>query len=241
MKGRLIGLGTGPGDPELLTLKAARALEEAHVVAHFAKLGNRGHARGIIGERLRPEAIELPLHYPMTTEVHKNDPEYLETIRRFFDASAVALAAHLDAGRTVVVLSEGDPFFYGSYMHIHVRLCGRYPTEVIPGITSMSGCWSLVGVPPVRGDEVLCVLPATMAEAELQRRLADTDAAVIIKIGRNLAKVRRVLAQCGRLGEAFYVERATMADGRFMPLASKEGDDAPYFAIVFVPGWGDKR
>jgi precorrin-2/cobalt-factor-2 C20-methyltransferase len=241
VKGRLIGVGTGPGDPELLTLKAARALDEAHVVAHFAKLGNRGHARSIIGERLRAEAIELPLYYPMTTEINKNDPDYLETIRQFFDASAGAVAAHLDAGRTVVVLSEGDPFFYGSYMHIHVRLARRYDTEVIPGVTSMSGCWSLIGIPPVQGDDVLTVLPATLAEAELQRRLGDTEAAIILKIGRNLAKVRRALARIGRLNDAFYVERATMADGAFMPLSDKTDDCAPYFAIVFVPGWEKSR
>ncbi len=235
--GRLIGVGTGPGDPELLTLKAVRALGEADVLAHFAKRGSRGNARAIVEGKLRPDVIELPLLYPVTTEIDKAEPEYQSAIQAFYEELARAVAAHLAKGRTVAVLSEGDPLFYGSYMHLHVRLSAAYETEVIPGVTAMSGCWSQAGLPIVQGDDVLSVLPGTMSEFELTRRLADTDAAVIMKVGRNLSKIRRALEAAGKLASALYVERGTMANAASMRLADKPDDRAPYFAIVLVPGW----
>jgi precorrin-2/cobalt-factor-2 C20-methyltransferase len=238
--GRLIGVGTGPGDPELLTLKAVRALSEADVLAHFAKRGNAGNARAIIGAHARPDWIELPLLYPVTTEIDRNDDAYKAQILAFYEESADAVAAHLQTGRTVAVLSEGDPLFYGSYMHLHVRLAHRFPTEVIPGVTAMSGCWSQAGLPIVQGDDVLTVLPGTMAEVELSRRLADTDAAVIMKVGRNLPKIRRALQTAGKLSQAVYVERGTMANTATIPLGEKRDDIAPYFSIVLVPGWSGK-
>jgi precorrin-2/cobalt-factor-2 C20-methyltransferase len=234
--GRLIGVGVGPGDPDLLTLKAVRAMQTAHVVAHFAKAGNASNARAIVRQFLRADVTELPLLYPVTTERSANDPEYRSAIQGFFDAAASAVAAHLDAGRTVAVLSEGDPLFFGSYMHLHVRLMKHYPTDVIPGVTGMSGCWSAAGLPIVQGDDVLTVLPGTLDEAELIRRFRQNDPTVVMKVGRNLSKVRRALAAAQRLNNAIYVERGTMDDERLMPLADKTDDWAPYFAIVLVAG-----
>lgn len=238
--GRLIGVGTGPGDPELLTLKAVRALESADVVAHFAKRGNASNARAIVAAHLRPGIIELPLLYPVTTELHRHHNDYRAQIADFYDASAASVADHLDAGRTVAVLSEGDPLFYGSYMHLHVRLAHRFETEVIPGVTAMSGCWSAAGLPIVQGDDVLSVLPGTLTQADLANRLVAADAAVIMKVGRNLPAIRRALADAGKLTEAVYVERGTMANGAVMRLIDKQDDAAPYFAIVLVPGWKGK-
>jgi precorrin-2/cobalt-factor-2 C20-methyltransferase len=234
---RLIGVGVGPGDPELMTLKALRALREADVVAHFAKAGNPSKARAIAAAHLRPEVTEVPLLYPVTTEIPKHEPAYCSEIAAFYDGCADALAAHLDACRSVAVICEGDPLFYGSYMHLHVRLAARYPTEVIAGVTGMSGCWSAVGAPIAQGDDVFTVLPGTLPEEELERRLRDADAAVIMKVGRNLPKVRRALARSGHLARAMYVERGTMKDAVVMRLADKADDCAPYFAIVLVPGW----
>jgi precorrin-2/cobalt-factor-2 C20-methyltransferase len=230
-------VGTGPGDPELLTVKAVKAIGSADVLAWFAKEGKRGNGRGIVEGMVGEGTIELPLYYPVTTEIHRAKPEYVDQVTGFYEASTRAISEHLDAGRTVVVLSEGDPLFYGSYMHLHVRLAGRYPTEIVPGVTAMSGCWSAAGLPIAQGDDVMAVLPGTLGESELARRLADAEAAVIMKVGRNLPKIRRALAATGRAGRAFYVERGTMAEGRVMRLADKAGDDAPYFAIVLVPGW----
>lgn len=238
--GRLYGVGTGPGDPELLTLKAVRALGEADVLAFFAKAGRSGNGRKIVEGLLKPDMLELPLYYPVTTEIDKDHDEYKRQITAFYDASAAAVAEHLSAGRTVAILSEGDPMFYGSYMHLHVRLADRFPTEVIPGITAMSGCWSLSGLAIVQGDDVLSVLPGTMVEEELSRRLGDTQAAVIMKVGRNLPKIRRALSSAGRLSEAIYVERGTMAESRSIRLSEKLDDTAPYFSLVLVPGWSGR-
>jgi precorrin-2/cobalt-factor-2 C20-methyltransferase len=235
--GRLIGLGVGPGDPELLTLKAMRTLAEADVVAHFAKAGNVSNARKIIERHLRTGVEELPLLYPVTTEMPKDTASYRDAICGFYDVSAASVARHLDAGRTVAVLSEGDPLFYGSYMHLHVRLAHRYRTEIIPGVTAMSGCWSLAGTPIAQGDDVFVVLPATLPEAELERRFADADAVVVMKLGRHLEKIRRVLGRTGRLARAIYVERGTTADAVTMPLEQKADDNAPYFSVILVPGW----
>jgi precorrin-2/cobalt-factor-2 C20-methyltransferase len=234
---RLIGVGVGPGDPELMTLKAQRALREADVVAHFAKAGNSSRARTIAEGHFRPDVTELALSYPVTTEIPKHAPAYCGAIAAFYDACADTISTHLDANRAVAVLCEGDPLFYGSYMHLHVRLSVRYPTEVIAGVTGMSGCWSAVGTPIAQGDDVFTVLPGTLPEEELERRLGDADAAVIMKLGRNLPKVRRALARSGQLGRALYVERGTMKDAVVKRLADKADDCAPYFAIVLVPGW----
>jgi precorrin-2/cobalt-factor-2 C20-methyltransferase len=237
MNARLIGVGVGPGDPELITLKAARALAEADVVAHFAKAGNASNARRIVAQHLRPGVEELPLCYPVTTEMPSRSGDYRDAIRDFFDTSAAAVAGYLDAGRTVAVLSEGDPLFYGSYMHLHVRLAPRYRVEVVPGVTAMSGCWSLAGAPIAQGDDVFMVLPATLPEAELERRFLDADAAVVMKLGRHLGKVRRVLERTGRLSRAIYVERGTTAEAVTLRLEDKRDDDAPYFSVILVPGW----
>ncbi|MEX0809918.1 MAG: precorrin-2 C(20)-methyltransferase [Dongiaceae bacterium] len=241
MSGRLIGVGTGPGDPELLTLKAVRVLGEADVVAHFAKRGNSSTAHAIVATHIRQSAINLPLLYPVTVEIGHKDPAYGECIARFFDESAEAVAAHLDAGRNVAVLSEGDPLFYGSYMHLHVRLADRYSTEVVSGVTGMSGCWSAAGLPIAQGDDVLSVLPGTLDEIELTRRISGTEACVVMKVGRNLAKIRRALEKAGRLADAVYVERGTMASMAIVRLSEKFDDQAPYFSIVLVPGWSARR
>jgi precorrin-2/cobalt-factor-2 C20-methyltransferase len=220
-----------------MTLKATRILAEADVVAHFAKAGNPSNARQIVERHLRAGVEELPLLYPVTTEMPKHATCYRDAISDFYETSAASVARHLDAGRTVAVISAGDPLFYGSYMHLHVRLAQRYRTEIVPGITAMSGCWSLSGAPIAQGDDVFVVLPATLPEAELERRFADADAAVVMKLGRHLEKVRRVLSRTGRLSRAIYVERGTTTDAVTMPLEQKRDDVAPYFSVVLVPGW----
>jgi len=215
-------------------------LQECEVVAHFAKAGNASNARAIVASHLRPGVAELELLYPVTTEIPSNTPAYCNKMREFYDASASAVAAHIDAGRSVAVICEGDPLFYGSYMHLHVRLSTRYPTDVIAGVTGMSGCWSAVGTPMAQGNDVFTVLPATLPQSELERRLVDAHSAVVMKLGRNLPKVRRALDHAGRLDRAIYVERGTMANAVVMPLTAKADEEAPYLAVVLVPGFEDR-
>lgn len=232
--GLLIGVGVGPGNPDLMTVRAIRALESADVVVHFAKAGNSGNARATAAQYMKPGTDEMPLLYPVTTEHATTEPAYRCAIDRFFDESAARIAQQLSAGKIVAVLSEGDPLFFGSYMHIHVRLMSRYRTEVIPGITAMSGCWSAAGLPIVQGDDVLTVVPGTLDHDDLVRRLRQNEPTVIMKLGRNLPKVRLALVASNRLENAIYVERGTMHNERLMPLAQKTDDAAPYFAIVLV-------
>jgi precorrin-2/cobalt-factor-2 C20-methyltransferase len=239
--GKLIGVGVGPGDPELITLKAVRALAAADVVAHFAKAGNASHARTIAAPHMRPHVAELPLAYPVTTELPSCSTAYRDALRAFYDGAAATIAAQIEAGRVVAVICEGDPLFYGSYMHLHTRLAQRFPSEIVAGVTGMSGCWSAAGTPIAQGNDVFAVLPATLPEDELAQRLSNADAAVVMKVGRHLAKVRRALKTSGRLPHAIYVERGTMADAKMIPLAARAEDDAPYFAIVLVPGWEERR
>ena len=233
--GKVICLGLGPGDPDLMSLRAWRILQAARHVAWFCKRGRRGNARRTVEGMLNPGATEYEMAYPVTTEIPVSDPAYNRLLAAFYDDWSDRLAA-LAETRDVVVLCEGDPFFYGSFMHLHARLQGRAAIEIVPGITGMSGCWTATGQPITWGDDVLTVLCATLPEAELARRAADTDALVVMKIGRNLGKLQRALASAGRLGAAWLVERGTMAGERVGPLA--EAETAPYFSIALVHGQG---
>ncbi|CAM3861287.1 Precorrin-2 C(20)-methyltransferase [Pseudomonas reidholzensis] len=235
-RGRLLGLGVGPGDPELITVKALRLLREAPVVAYFVAKGKRGNAFGIIEAHLQAEQTLLPLVYPVTTEVLPAPLSYEQVISDFYDQAGEQVAAHLDAGRDVAVICEGDPFFYGSYMYLHDRLAQRYEAEVIPGVCSMLGGASVLGAPLVYRNQTLTVLSGVLPAEELKRRLADADAAVIMKLGRNFPKVRQVLGELGMDGRALYVERATMANQKIVALDAVDPQSSPYFSLIIVPG-----
>ncbi|TMJ42998.1 MAG: precorrin-2 C(20)-methyltransferase [Alphaproteobacteria bacterium] len=237
VSGKLVGVGVGPGDPELITIKAVRVLKQADLVAHFAKAAQRGNAWTIAARYLKPAVRELCLVFPVTTELPRHEATYCDIIRGFYDTAAGEIAAHLDEGCLVAVVCEGDPLFYGSYMHLHVRLASRFRTEIVAGVSGMSGCWSAVGTPMAQGDDVFSVVPGTLAQDELERRIIEADAVVLIKLGRHLPKVRRALERTGRLERAVYVERGTMTGEMAIPLAAKPDDCAPYFAVVLVPGW----
>ncbi|WP_332694552.1 precorrin-2 C(20)-methyltransferase [Bosea sp. (in: a-proteobacteria)] len=235
----LYGVGLGPGDPDYMTVRARDIILRADRLVHFCKRGRRGNARVTADAIVAPDAArEIELAFPVTTEVPVEDEGYTGPIAAFYDAAAERLAEEMAAGRTIAVLCDGDPFFYGSFMHLWRRLAQRFPTEVVPGVTGMAGAWTRAAAPITWGDDVMTVLPGTLAEGELTRRLADTDAAVIMKLGRNLPKVRRALQGAGLINRAIYVERATMADQRVLRLADKRDDEAPYFSMILVPGEG---
>ena len=236
--GRLFGIGLGPGDPELLTVKAVRLIQAAPVVGYFAKAGRRGNAREIVDRWMTGDAEELPLYYPMTTEHAFDSPVYVSVLAEFYRNAVATISAHLDAGRDVALLSEGDPLFYGSFMHLYIRLRASYPVTLVPGVMGMAGCWSAAAEPMTWGDDTLLVLPGTLALEDLIARLRGTDAAVIMKLGRNFAKVRTAVQEAGLLDRAIYVERGTMADEVVMRLAEKTEGEAPYFSLILIPGQG---
>jgi precorrin-2/cobalt-factor-2 C20-methyltransferase len=237
-RGTIFGLGLGPGEPDLMSVRADRLLRQARHVAYFRKAGKPGQARQIVAGMLADGVIEFPMEYPVTTEIPLDDPAYNDALGPFYADCARHLRTLSDAGEDIVVLCEGDPFFYGSFMHLYTRLRDTNPVQVVPAITGMSGAWTATGQPITWGDDVLTVLMGTLPEAELARHMADTDALVVMKIGRNIDKVRRALETAGRMDRAWLVEYATMPGQKVMRLAEVEGRVTPYFSIVLVHGQG---
>ncbi|MFL9827362.1 precorrin-2 C(20)-methyltransferase [Rhodoplanes sp. SY1] len=238
MTATVYGVGLGPGDPELISVKADRLVRGAAVVAYFCKAGRTSNARTIAAGLLAPDVIEIAMAYPVTTEIAFKDPAYNAALKDFYQDCVARLTAHTDQGRDVIVLCEGDPFLYGSFMHLHTRLAGRVPLVVVPGIPGMAGCWTATAAPITWGDDILTVLPATLDEATLVDRMGRADALVIMKLGKNLPKVRRALTTAGLIERAVYVERGTMAGETVLRLADKPDDAAPYFSMVLVHGEG---
>mgnify|MGYP003429106837 FL=1 len=235
-RGTVFGVGVGPGDPELLTVKAARVLRSTRVVAYFAKRAKTGNAYATAQQYLHPEVELMPLYYPYTVEISPNHPDYITSMRTFYDESAERVAARVAEGLDVAVLCEGDPLFYGSYMYLHDRLAQREACRVIPGITSFAGCAAGAGIPLVSTDRTFSIIPGTLPEAELEAKLRGSDAAAIIKLGRHFGKVRRVLERLGRCDNAMYFEHGTTAHERAMRLRDKLDDKSLYFALIIVPG-----
>ncbi len=231
MSGILYGIGLGPGDPELITLKAARLIGAAGVVAYPALPGVESLARGIAAGLLPAGVVELVIEVPMRLERAPAQAAY--------DLGAARIAEALEAGQDVVFLCEGDPFFYGSFMYLHARLSGRFAVEVVPGVTSLSAASARAGVPLVARSEVLTVVPAPLEDAALEARLAGADAVAILKVGRHLGRVRALVERLGLMQRAVYVERASMAGERLLPLAEAP-DPAPYFSMILITKGADR-
>jgi precorrin-2 C20-methyltransferase/precorrin-3B C17-methyltransferase len=235
MTGRLFGVGLGTGDPKLLTLRAVEVIEAADVIAYHSAKHGRSNARRIAAAHIRPDHVEEHLVYPLTTETTNHPGGYRGAMDEFYEEAAARLAAHLDAGRDVAILSEGDPLIYSSYQHMHKRLAHRYPTETVPAVSSISASVAALGRPLTEADEVLTVLPGTLPTEELAARLASTDSAVILKLGRTFPSVREALRMAGRLDDAWYVERATMPEQRVALLADVDPETVPYFSMAVLP------
>ncbi len=236
MSGRLWGVGVGPGDPELVSVKAARLMAAADVIAYHSGPSGRSGARAIAEPYLRAGQVEELMVYPVTTGTTDHPGGYYGAMEDFYDHWAGRLAAHLSAGRDVVVLAEGDPMFYGSYMYLHDRLAGRFEAEVVPGVTGIAGATAALAQGLCRHEDVLTVLPGTLPVPELARRLADTDAAVVMKLGRTFPGVVEALRQAGRLGDAWYVEYASRQAQRVLPVREVAPGGVPYMALVVVLG-----
>jgi precorrin-2/cobalt-factor-2 C20-methyltransferase len=224
-RGRLYGLGVGPGDPELLTLKALRLLREVQVIAYPAPEHGDSFARAIVASWIGGHQQEIAIRFPM-----RRGPPPVS----IYDGAAAALAAELDRGRSVALLCQGDPFFYGSFINVFARLAGRYRIEIVAGVSSLTACAAAAGLPLVSRDETLSVIPATLDKAQIAVRLAAADVAVVVKLGRHIEKIRRVLDRIGLLDSAIYVEHATLPTQRVAPLACINPDDAPYFSMALV-------
>ncbi len=236
--GTIHGVGLGSGDPDLITVRAHRLLTNARHVAYFRKAGRAGQARKIIEGLLRADVVEYPMEYPVTTEIALTDPEYNQRLSGFYADCAAHLLKLSQGGEDVVVLSEGDPFFYGSFMHIYARVRDHVPVQVVPAVTGMSAAWTATGEPITWGDDILTVLMATLSEEELAARMKSTDALVVMKIGRNINKVRAALKASGKYDDAWLVEYASMPEQTVQKLSATQDRAVPYFSIIIVHGQG---
>jgi len=231
MSGLLYGLGVGPGDPELITLKALRILRQAPVVAYPALEKGKSFARGIVACWLSPAQLEIPIRIPMEAARFPAQAVY--------DRAAAEIASQLEAGRDVAVICQGDPFFYGSFMYLFGRLAERFATAIVPGVSSLTACAAAACFPLAAREDVLVILPATLPEEVLECRLKEVDAAAIIKLGRNFAKVRDLLDRLGMGANSRYVEHATLGSERVLKLAQVSDDEPPYFSMILYHRRGE--
>ena len=238
MKGVIYGTGLGPGDPDLMSVRADRLVRGSKHIAFFRKLGRKGRARSIVDGMLRKDVIEFAMEYPVTTEIPLSDPRYNEALSAFYETCTQHLCALSASGEDVVVLCEGDPFFYGSFMHLFTRLQATCEVQVVPAITGMSAAWTVSGAPITWGDDILSTVMGTLDEALLTDAMTRADALVVMKIGRNLPKVRRALAAAGKTDRAVLIEYASMEGQTVCPLSEFCGETLPYFSIIVVHGQG---
>jgi precorrin-2/cobalt-factor-2 C20-methyltransferase len=230
-KGTLYGLGVGPGDPELITLKAHRLLTHAPVLAYPAPEHGDSLARSIVASHLSGEQTEIAIRMPLDLNRFP--------VEAVYDQAAIDIAEHLDAGRDVAAICEGDPFFYGSFMYLFGRLADRHEVVVVPGVSSLMACPAAAGAPLAARDDALLICPGIMDEAVMRARLSNVEAAVVIKVGRHLDKVRRVLTELDLVEHAHYVEHATMADQVVLPFSEIDAAKAPYFSMVLIHRRGE--
>jgi len=226
MTGTLYGLGVGPGDPELVTLKALRLLRAVPVLAYPAPDVGDSFARSIVAPHLPGGQAEIAIRVPMRV-----DPAPAQVV---YDAAAIEIAGHLDAGRDVAVLCEGDPFFYGSFMYLFGRLAERHRVEVVPGVSSLTACAAATGLPLAARNDVLTVLPAPLPEEELRPRLQAAEAVAIMKLSRHFNKISQLLEETGLYDGSRYVERATLGHQRVLKLSEVDPDTVPYFSMILA-------
>ena len=230
MSGILYGVGLGPGDPELMTVKSSRLISDAKVIAYPSLAGGESFARSIAANIISPQAEEIVMDVPMTVERAPAQAAY--------DIGAKSIAASLDRGDDVICLCEGDPFFYGSFMYLYARLATDYQVVVVPGVTSITACAARAGMPLAARNERLTVLPGPLPEEELRDRIEGAESVVIMKVGRHLPKIRAVIEQLGLTGQASYIERVSLPDELVCPLAEAP-EKAPYFSMIILTKGAD--
>ena len=236
--GKIYGVGVGPGAVDLLSVRADKLVREAKYIAFFRKAGRAGHARQIASTLLSKDVIELAMEYPITTEIPLSDQRYSEVLSEFYKKYSNKIISLSQTGIDLVILCEGDPFFYGSFMHIYSRVKDKCPVEVVPAITGMSAAWTATDIPITWGDDILTVLMGTLDRTTLENQLQDTNAAIIMKIGHNLPKIKKALERSERFYDAFIVEYAAMDRQTVQRLSDYNTENAPYFSIIILHGQG---
>jgi precorrin-2/cobalt-factor-2 C20-methyltransferase len=228
---KIWGLGIGPGDPDLITLKAHKILQLVDVIAYPELVDGESLVRAIAAPHISGVQEEIVISTPMVVERYP--------AQNVYDKAALTIGAAVEAGKSVAILCEGDPFFYGSFMYLFARLSEKYPVQVVPGVMSLSACSAELGLPLAARNDVVSVIPGPLDEKVLETQLLATNVAAIIKVGRHLGKIKRVLQKIGATENAHYIERATMKNQRIQPLSHVDDDSAPYFSMIIVRRSGE--
>jgi len=187
--------------------------------------GGDSFARAIAVDAFSANTKEIRIDIPMDVARYPAQDAY--------DNAAVEIAAHLDKGDDVVVLCEGDPLFYGSFMYLFARLNGKHKIEIVPGVTSVTACAAELQRPLSARNEVLTIIPGTLDEDDLKQRIDAADALAIMKVGRHLPKIRDVLSDLNLIDHAEYIERASLPNQKRFKL-SEAPEKAPYFSMILV-------
>lgn len=235
-KGKIYGVGVGPGDPELITIKGLKAIESADIIAFHQAANKKSNALTIAECWIKDSQSLLPLIYPITTQTPPDKLSYDDILSKFYDDITLELASHLEQGKTITVLAEGDPLFYSSFMYIHDRLADRFHTTIIPGVTSISGASAALATPLCYRNETFTVLSAVLDEATLKQKLAEKSAFAIMKLGRNIDKIINILKELQLFDKALYIERASMKDEKICSLSEVDSSCTPYFSLILIPG-----
>ena len=234
-KGHLFGIGVGPGDPELITLKALKCLQKADIIAHPTATGKSGNALKTIEPHLRPEQTLLPLTYPATAGPVADSPDYLNLMHSFYDETANEMRNQLNEGKNIALICAGDPFIYGSFIYWHARLAGEFDITIVPGITSIVAGATALEMPLCHREDIVTIIPATIDEEEMVKRIQNTDRAVILKLGRTFPKVVRALKQANKFEDAYYIERASTEKQRIKRVSEVTPEEVAYFSIIVLP------
>ncbi|MBH19132.1 MAG: precorrin-2 C(20)-methyltransferase [Crocinitomicaceae bacterium] len=232
--GKIYGVGLGPGDPELITIKAAKIIRQSKYLFFFKKKGNKGRAFEIVKNMISKDTTHISLEYPVTTEIHFSSDTYKKKINDFYKECVEKIELILKQNIDICLLCEGDPFFYGSFIHLYEKLKNNFQVEIIPGITGMSGAWSATKIPMIWGKEVLTVLMGTLEKNKLKQYVKNTDGLVIMKIGKNFSKICKILKDEGLFDKAYLISNATTSEERVIKLNKASFDSVPYFSIILI-------
>ena len=233
-KGKIYGIGLGPGDPALITLKSANLIKSSDYIFFFKKKNSESRAFSIVKEIIKDNAFKIALEFPITTEIDSMRKEYKNIMKNFYEQCVIKIDNILKKSCDICLLCEGDPFFYGSFIHIFQRLKERFDIEIVPGVTGMSGAWSSSKIPMVSGNEIMTIIMGTLDEAKLKIQIKKSDVLVIMKIGKNFKKIFKVLKEQNLLDKAYLISNATTKKEKIYKLDTINAEIVPYFSIILL-------
>lgn len=229
MSGIFYGVGVGPGDPELLTLKAVKVIQNADVIiAPKTEKKEDSTALSIARPYLKENVEILKLVFPMVNDV--------DVLTEAWENNKTAILAELQAGKKVVFLTLGDPMFYSTYMYIYRLLKDSgHGIETVPGVPAFCAIGSQLGQPLAEGTDVLSIIPATMEDEEMDKILSLSDNVVLMKVYKNFSKVVEKLNQHGYGDNAVMISKCGLPDEQISyNLGEVDGSKVNYLTTILA-------